>query len=230
MTTIESKHSTRLHRIVDAFALVTLGVIAVAISLRRGLSLDHTVAQHIQQLGDTRPWLPGFMLTITHMGDTITMITATLVFALLLHRITGSRRASYSMILAYLIAWLGNNLIKIVFDRERPQLSPLYIDPSSYSFPSGHAMISAAVYGTAAALFSETFPRFKWPIRLAATLLVLIIGTSRVYLDAHWPSDVVAGFAAGWITISIVRIIFPAQGEEKPRNIRKEDGKIRKKN
>lgn len=204
-----------MRRYIDALAAIVLSLIAVAVASQRGLRFDRAIAQWIQGLGTNRPWLHDFMATITHLGDTITILITTAIFALLLLRITGLRSASYSMILAHLIAWLGNNLIKIIFARERPQLSPLHIDPSSYSFPSGHAMITAAVYGTAAVLLSDAFPRFKWQIRTVAALLVLVIGTSRVFLDAHWPSDVVAGFAAGWITISIVRIIFP--GHSAPR-------------
>ena len=205
-----SQRSIRWHRYLNTIAALIVILVAIAIVSQRGLSLDHTVAQWIQGFGENRPWLTTFMTSITHMGDTITMISVTLLFAILLPRLTHTTSASYAMILAYLIAWGGNNLIKIIFVRERPQLSLLYTDPSSYSFPSGHAMISAAVYATAALFLSEAFPRFKWPIRITAALLVLIIGTSRVYLDAHWPSDVLAGFAAGWLTISIVRMIFPA--------------------
>ena len=72
-------------------------------------------------------------------------------------------------------------------------------------------MISAAVYGCTALLLAEAFPQRKWLFHMTAAILVLLIGISRVYLDAHWPSDVIAGFAAGWITISIVRGWLPPQ-------------------
>jgi undecaprenyl-diphosphatase len=209
-SSIQPQNSIRLQRYLDTFAALVFSLIAIAVASQRGLRLDRAIAHWIQGLGQDRPWLQAFMPLVTHLGDTWTILLTTIIFAILLLRITRSRRAPYSMILAHLIAWVGNNLIKVTFARQRPQLSPLYLDPSSYSFPSGHAMISAAVYGTAASLLCDAFPRFKWLIRISTGLLVLLIGTSRVYLDAHWPSDVVGGFAAGWITISIVRIVFPA--------------------
>lgn len=208
-TSIQTQSSVRLQRYLDAIAALVLVLITIAIAWQRGLRFDRAVAEWIQRLGKDLPAFQTFMLSITHLGDTVTVIAVTVIFAVLFARICGTRRASYAMIVAYLIAWLGNNLIKFIFARERPQLSPLYVDPSSYSFPSGHAMISAAVYGTAASILCDAFPRHKWLIRISTGLLVLIIGTSRIYLDAHWPSDVAAGFAAGWITISIVRVIFP---------------------
>ena len=183
----------------------------ILIAAGRGLRFDRAVAQWIQQLGVGWPWLHDFMLVITHFGDTASMISVTILVAALLVRLTNGRRASFTMLLALAIAWISNNLIKFLFARERPQLSTLFVDPTSYSFPSGHAMISTAVYGCAALLLSEALPRFKWLIVPVALLLAFFVGTSRIYLDAHWPSDVVAGFAGGWMTISLVRIILPAQ-------------------
>ena len=208
---IQTHHSSRLQRSLDVIAVLTFAVIAIGVLTKRSLSFDQPTALWIQALGEDRPWFHQFMSTITHFGDTITMILVTLSFAVIIFRITRSRRASYRVLLAYLFTLTANNLTKIIIERERPQLSTLYVDPSSYSFPSGHAMNSAAVYGTAAVLLSEAFPRYKWPIRLTAVVLVFAIGTSRVYLDAHWPSDVLAGFAAGWLITSIVRLIFPSQ-------------------
>jgi undecaprenyl-diphosphatase len=77
---------------------------------------------------------------------------------------------------------------------------------SNASFPSGHAMISAAIYLTIGAMLSELQPRRAARIFLMsfATLLVLLIGCSRIYLGVHWPSDVLAGWCLGSVWALIV--------------------------
>jgi undecaprenyl-diphosphatase len=76
---------------------------------------------------------------------------------------------------------------------------PHLVDVTSTSFPSGHATDSALVYLTLAALLARTVPERVLRLYLIgiAILLTLLIGSSRVYLGVHWPSDVVAGWTLG---------------------------------
>jgi undecaprenyl-diphosphatase len=62
-------------------------------------------------------------------------------------------------------------------------------------------MVSAAAYGAMALVVSRLEPRLRWPAWVGASLLILLIGLSRVYLGVHWPSDVVGGFAAGALLV-----------------------------
>ncbi len=103
-------------------------------------------------------------------------------------------------------------LLKQLFNRPRP-LIPLLEPVSGLSFPSGHAMMSMSFYGLLIFLTWESSysRRWKWLIMIALLLLILAIGFSRIYLRLHYFSDVIAGFAAGiiWLTLSIwtVRLI-----------------------
>jgi undecaprenyl-diphosphatase len=67
-------------------------------------------------------------------------------------------------------------------------------------------MVSTAVYGIAAFVAARLWPRLRWPLYVGMPLLVLIIGISRVYLGVHWPSDVLAGFAAGGLILLAGRL------------------------
>ena len=103
-------------------------------------------------------------------------------------------------------ASLANTCLKSLLHRPRPELVAHLAAVSNTSFPSGHAMISAAVYLTIGAMLAETQPRRLARIFLMsfAAILVPLIGCSRVYLGVHWPSDVLAGWLLGAVWALIV--------------------------
>jgi membrane-associated phospholipid phosphatase len=90
-----------------------------------------------------------------------------------------------------------NVLLKLWFQRARPAVVFEIPIPTSYSFPSGHAMVSLAAYGVGAFVIGKFRPRLRWLLTAVAPVWILLIGFSRVYLGVHWFTDVVAGFAAG---------------------------------
>ncbi|MBP2640321.1 MAG: phosphoesterase PA-phosphatase related protein [Firmicutes bacterium] len=101
---------------------------------------------------------------------------------------------------------LLNILLKNIFARPRPDVLPV-ISATGYSFPSGHAMIALCFYGISAYLLSRLFPTFfgRMLVFLLTGILVMMIGISRIYLGVHYPSDVLAGYAAGatWLAFCI---------------------------
>ena len=94
---------------------------------------------------------------------------------------------------------LLNHGLKAAFARARPDLVDHLVEVVSPSFPSGHALMSAAVYLTLAGLLGRR--GVDAPVRRSlfwlAVALVLLIGISRVYLGVHWPSDVLGGWVLG---------------------------------
>jgi membrane-associated phospholipid phosphatase len=99
---------------------------------------------------------------------------------------------------------LMDGALKLAFHRARPTPYFGLSAPHDYSFPSGHSLMSFCFYGTAAYLIGahlKTLP-MRIAVRVLAGVIVLLVGVSRIYLGVHYPSDVVAGFAAGlvWLT------------------------------
>jgi len=122
---------------------------------------------------------------------------------------------------AYLLAaFLGaealNLGLKLLFARERPELDSPFVNLDTYSFPSGHANVSIAVYGAIAILLARRTPSWwaRTSIVLAAAFLIALIGFSRLYLGAHFLSDVLAGFDAGftWLMLcTAIWVAYPAR-------------------
>lgn len=115
----------------------------------------------------------------------------------------------------YLVCLIGsgvlNQTLKHIFERVRPDILPV-IHAGGYSFPSGHAMGAICFYGILA-YFAGLGLRNKllrWLLMLTAGFYILLIGLSRVYLGVHYPTDVLAGYAAGavwlWCCITLHRI------------------------
>jgi undecaprenyl-diphosphatase len=94
-----------------------------------------------------------------------------------------------------------NYLLKLGFDRPRPELVPHLTVAYQTSFPSGHSMSSAATYLTLGVMLARVQPRRRLKIYFLALaiFIMVLVGFSRVYLGVHWPTDVLAGWAAGAI-------------------------------
>ncbi len=95
--------------------------------------------------------------------------------------------------------------LKDIVKRARPDGLIPAIHETGFSFPSGHATGSMAFYGFTAFILCRWYPRYAKAIVAATTIIVLAIGFSRLYLGAHFPSDVIAGYLLGgvWVFIGI---------------------------
>jgi len=151
-------------------------------------------------------------LQITDVGNGTSVAVITLVVSAFLWAFR-QRGAVLLVIMAVVGADLGQTVLKLVFQRPRPELFVIqtpYARPVSTSFPSGHATGAIALYLVLAYLLDRlggTRP-FRWITNLIAALLILGIGVSRVYLGVHYPSDVVAGYLIGfaWVTLCVFGI------------------------
>jgi undecaprenyl-diphosphatase len=143
-------------------------------------------------------WLRGAALDITALGSAsvLGLVVAAVVGFMLLQ---GLNRTAFLVFVASTGGLVLNSLLKELFQRPRPEIVPHLREVLTLSFPSGHAMTSAAVYLTLGALVMRVADR---PVTRMfcmgfAMFLAGIIGVSRVYLGVHYPTDVLAGWLVG---------------------------------
>ncbi len=143
-------------------------------------------------------WLEGSVRDITALGGATVLVLFTTAVAVFL----GVRRQSHALVLV-VVASLGGlllaNGLKLAFQRPRPALVPHLARVDSTSFPSGHAVSSAVVYLTLGALLAQLVRERKQKAYFlgVACVLTFLVGLTRVILGVHYPSDVLAGWAAG---------------------------------
>lgn len=143
---------------------------------------------------------------ITRFGDTETLTVLCIAVAT---GLVATRRVWWAA--AWVLAVAGNGLLnrslKSVFERVRPEHADGLIEATGYSFPSGHTSGSVVAYGMLAYLAIRLTPqRFHLPALLAATAVAFSTGCSRVFLQVHYASDVMAGLASGslWLCICVM--------------------------
>ena len=145
-------------------------------------------------------WLTRFMTSVTHLGDASSWVC----ISLLLLAMGEPGRVAFKLVA---VSALGASLVaqgvKYLFRRPRPEFSPhensMLMNSDQYSFPSGH---TTAAFAVCVALIGQgSF------LGLMAFVLALLIGTSRVYLGAHYPLDVAAGAGIGMVVGVGVRFI-----------------------
>jgi undecaprenyl-diphosphatase len=122
--------------------------------------------------------------------------------------IRGWRRGAVLVLATMAGAGLLDTLLKQVFGRDRPAAFFDYPLPASHSFPSGHAFFAASFFGGLAVLVSGRVrsAALRGLIWVVAIGLILLIGMSRIYLGVHYPSDVLAGYAAAIIWVAAVAL------------------------
>jgi undecaprenyl-diphosphatase len=143
-------------------------------------------------------WVQESARDITALGG-FTALSLVVVLAVVILILLDRRTQALILGLTAVFAQGVGELAKAFIDRARPELVPHLDLVYSSSFPSGHALMSPAIYLTLAAIVAAARPRpaIRRVLLVGAVMLVIVIGISRVYLGVHWPSDVLAGWTLG---------------------------------
>jgi undecaprenyl-diphosphatase len=154
----------------------------------------------------SNPTLTSFMRLMSLIGSPAFLVAFSLIAFPILLRVAHWPREA----LLFLVAMTGGSVLdlalKVGFHRARP---PSYFgtpEPASYSFPSGHALFSVCLWGSLALLAGQRVrgAAARAAIFAGAVLLAGLIGYSRIYLGVHYPSDVIAGYAAATVWVATV--------------------------
>jgi len=194
---------------VVALLVLALGVltfIELADDMREadGQAFDQAVLHAVRPFADdpARPWGPWWLheaaTDITSLGG----ISVLALFALIALGFLVIQRKRLSALL--LVIGLGGGValsegLKAVFERERPPQVYQAVETLNASFPSGHALLSTVFYLTLGVMLTRAFPRrrLKAYVLVVSIVIALLIGLTRIYLGAHWASDVFAGWSVG---------------------------------
>jgi undecaprenyl-diphosphatase len=144
-------------------------------------------AQLLTFAGSAKVWVPG------------------LAVALAACWMAGERKRALGLAMVMAGATLLDNGLKLAFHRVRPEVF-FGVLPDTFSFPSGHALFALCFYGALATVVASRLGStlLRLALWVAAALLILGIGLSRIYLGVHYPTDVLAGFLAGGACLSAV--------------------------
>lgn len=189
-----------------ALLVVTLGImtfIEVADDMTEadGMAFDQAVLHWMQPTaGEPRGpwWLHEAAADLTALGGiSVLGLFAVIAFVFLL--IQRKHLSAALLVIGLAGGVMLSEGLKALFERARPPAAYQAVETLNASFPSGHALLSTVFYLTLGVMLTRAFQqkRLKAFVLGAAILIALLIGLTRVYLGAHWASDVIAGWCAG---------------------------------
>lgn len=189
---------------VAAVGVMTFIEIADDMTEADGQAFDQQVLALLRPYADDpgRPWGPWWLkeaaADITSLGG----ISVLGLFALIVIVFLLSQRKWLSSLLLALGLVGGVMLsegLKAVFERERPPQAMQAVETINASFPSGHALLATVFYLSVAVMLTRAFPRQRFKIFVLGVgmVMALLVGLTRIYLGAHWATDVFAGWAVG---------------------------------
>lgn len=183
--------------------LILITIITSKVILKKELIMDHFAYDIlVKQLRN--PTLTTIMKWITKLSDVATILILAFLTTIIFYKYIKNKKAAYAIPINITAMTLLNQMIKFLIKRNRPINKLIKI--SGYSFPSGHAMISAAFYGTLSYLINLYIKNkiLKTILIGINIIIIILIGISRIYLGVHYLSDVLVGYSISIIYLTII--------------------------
>jgi len=188
-----------------AAVIVTVLFGALASEVHEGETQHLDDAIRMTVYGVASPRATTVLHAITQLGSPLFLLPMTIVFSLIFlrqRRIRGAILLTATMVGVSLLNWI----LKAVFQRPRPLPFFGLTVPASYSFPSGHSLAAFCFYGALAALVTARLRSVFWSalVWAAAVVIIVAVGFSRLYLGLHYASDIIGGYATGFVWVLTV--------------------------
>ncbi len=153
-------------------------------------------------------WLDGPMRFVTALGY-YWVVLPLLVVAVVAFYLANWRLSAVLLLVSTAGSVVLTTVLKAVFQRARPEMIDSGYAASFYSFPSGHATVAAGFYGALTLILAYRLRgAARWAVVVFGTVLVLLIGFSRLYLGVHYPTDVLAGYLAAPLWLVSVGTVY----------------------
>ena len=183
--------------------LLVFSYMAVLVFVRHDTALDNALFSLADSLRS--PGTTSFMRTVSFFASVDYLLVVPALLVLLFAWFHRLRWYGLKVLLIAFSSSMLNQLMKHLFERPRPETA--LFEQTGLSFPSGHAMIGGSFYGLLIYIIwcEVRSPFWKWLWTSLLTLLLLLIGYSRVYLHVHYATDVLAGYAVGimWLLLAL---------------------------
>ena len=190
--------------LVAALALILFVWLAREVSSGDAMRLDAPIRNAVH--ARSSPPLTAIMRGVSLCGSEVVLVPLGIILVWWLVAVK-RRRAAVVVAVAALGAEALDQIMKVLFNRTRPEPFFGLASPITHSFPSGHAMVSCCFFGVLAAILAarERSRVRRAALFAAAAIVVGLMGFSRVYLGYHYPTDVLAGYAAAVVWLAVVR-------------------------
>ena len=189
-------------KLILSLSSLTIFLITLILVTVKTPSIDNWISQNIKFL-----WGPfnGFFIFLGNYSRDI-MILLALIFAGFLY-LRKRKKESVTLILGLSIGYILEEIIKILIQRTRPAMQ--LVTETDYSFPSGHSIFSIILFSLIIYFYKDEIKNktLKILFIIANILVIILIGFSRIYLNVHWFTDVVGGYAIGFFVANLLLFI-----------------------